>query len=352
MRYLELSKVPIGSKLGRNIMYNEKQLLVREGTMLTDHLLDKLKEKGFNYIYVDDELSKEIYIDEKVPAELRKNILETLNKMDVEETLEVAKKFTEKICESGSISVEHYNLDKKESYQHAILVADLSIAIGKELNYNKYKLNELAAAALFHDIGKDLVDEKEIQKYGVDNLLKRFGLKCSISELNETIHSFIGYSILNKNVLASATIKQAVLFHHENVDGTGDLKIPGNKICDFAKIIHVANDFTRLITDASKYNISNTNEVIEYFRANCGTKYDEKIVDIFLTKVPIYPPGMTVELSNGMSAIVMENNKLFPSRPKIMLENGMKIDLLNSSFQSLIIKGIDLSNNSSINKQL
>lgn len=351
MRYLKLDKIPVGSKLGKDILYNERQVLLKEGAILTDGIISKLKEKGFNYIYVDDELSKGIEIEENVPQHLKDSILAALNKMDVEQTMEAATELTERIYESSNISVEHYNLDPKKEHEHATLVAELSIALGKAIGYNQSKLNELATAALFHDVGKALVDKKEMEEFGVDKLLKRLGLDCSMDEYRDSVHSFLGYSILNKDVIASAMIKQAVLFHHENIDGTGDLKIPGEKICEFAKIIHITNDFSRLITEAEKYNISNTNEVIEYLKAKSGTIYDSRLVDIFLSKIPLYPSGMTVELSNGMEAIVIENNHSFPSRPKIMLENGMKIDLLNPSFQSLAIKGINLRN-SNKEKQL
>lgn len=55
MRYLNLDKVMIGSKLGKNIIYNENQVLLREGTILTDGLISRLKEKNISYVYVDDE---------------------------------------------------------------------------------------------------------------------------------------------------------------------------------------------------------------------------------------------------------------------------------------------------------
>ena len=107
-----------------------------------------------------------------------------------------------------------------------------------------------------------------------------------------------------------------------------------------------------MITNPEKYNVSNTNEVIEYFESNAGTKYDLNLVKLFLNKIPFYPPGMTVELSNRMNAIVAENNVDFPSRPKILLENGVKIDLMDIRFQSLTIVGINLENKNSIHKQL
>lgn len=352
MRYLSLDKVAIGSKLGKDIVINGNQILLRNGALLTDSMLLRLKEKGINSVYIDDELTMGIEIEEVIPESIKSSIATALNKIDVDETIDVAKMVAESVYESRNISVENYDSNIKEEYRHAMLVSELSVVLGKALGYDSTKLSELASAALLHDIGKTCVDKKEMEEYGVDNLLKRFGLSCSVDEYCDSMHSFLGYSILNKNVTVSAVVKQAVLFHHENVDGTGELRIPGEKICEFAKIIHIANDFSRMITNAEKYNISNTNEVIEYFKANSGTKYDTHLVEVFFNKIPFYPPGMTIELSNGMNAIVVENNVSFPSRPIVLLNNGIKIDLTDMRFQSLAVIGINLGNKNSIHKQL
>lgn len=352
MRYLNLDKVMIGSKLGKSIIYNENQVLLREGAILTDGLISRLKEKNISYVYVDDELSKEVQIEENIPLTLKNSISVALSKVNIDDTIENAKKMADKIYDSNNISVENYDSNTKEEYDHSIFVAELSVVLGKALNYRQDRLNELAAAALLHDIGKSCVDEKSMEEYGVNNLLKRLGLNCTIDKYRDSIHSFLGYSILNKNVAVSAMMKQAVLFHHENVDGSGDLKITGDRICEFAKIIHIANDFSRMITDAEKYNIHNTSEVIEYFKSNSGTKYDTNLVNVFFYQISLYPPGITVELSNGMSAIVAQNNTAFPSRPIVILENGMKIDLSNIKYQSLTIIGVDLNIKKVINKQL
>lgn len=352
MRYLNLDKVKTGSKLGKDIIYNGSQVLLKSGAILSDNIILKLKEKGFTYVYIDDKLTSDIEIDEVIPQSIKNSLAIALNNVDIDKTVDIAREMTEKIYESRNIAIENYDPMFKDEYQHSLLVADLSVMLGKAIGYNESKLSDLASASLLHDIGKTCVDKKEMEEYGIDRLLKRLGISCTMDKYCDSIHSFLGYSILNKNVTISAVIKQAVLFHHENVDGTGELGVPGEKICEFAKIIHITNDFSRMITNPEKYNVSNTNEVIEYFESNAGTKYDLNLVKLFLNKIPFYPPGMTVELSNCMNAIVAENNVNFPSRPKILLEDGIKIDLMDIRFQSLTIVGINLENKNSIHKQL
>ena len=64
MRYLKLDKIPVGSKLGKDILYNERQVLLKGGAILTDGIISKLKEKGFNKVVIgclDGNPSNEFY---------------------------------------------------------------------------------------------------------------------------------------------------------------------------------------------------------------------------------------------------------------------------------------------------
>lgn len=344
MKYVRIDKIPVGTVLAKDIVTDENQLLVRNGTTLTDSLLGKLKERNYGYLYIKDEFTDGIIIDEIIPQSLKTSTITSLKKMDVESTIENGKKIVDNILSYDDISTENYdsNIDTHEIYAHSILVAELSVAFGKIIGLEPAKLNDLAAAALLHDIGKLCTNEEEIEKLGVDQLLKRLGLKCSMKEYDEIMHSFIGYSILNKNVTVSATIKQAVLMHHERADGKGLLHFPNEKIGIYGKIIHICDVFSRLITNSYSIKVNNTSEVIEYLRDNAGTMFDEQLVKIFINRMPIYPPGMVVGLSNGLSATVYKNNKEFPTRPIVVLDDGTKVDLKQLENQYITI-GISLS---------
>jgi len=344
MKYMRIDRIPAGTVLARDVVTDENQVLVRNGTTLTDSLLGKLKERNYGYLYIKDEYTDDIIIDEVIPQALKASTITSLKKMDVESTIENGKKIVDNILSYDDISTENYdtNIDTKEIYAHSILVAELSVAFGKIIGLEPAKLNDLAAAALLHDIGKLCTNEEEIEKLGVDQLLKRLGLKCSMKEYDEIMHSFIGYSILNKNVTVSATIKQAVLMHHERADGKGLLHFPNEKIGIYGKIIHICDVFSRLITNSYSIKVNNTSEVIEYLRDNAGTLFDEQLVKIFINRMPIYPPGMVVELSNGLNATVYKNNREFPTRPIIVLDNGTKIDLKQLENQHITI-GINLT---------
>lgn len=245
MKYVKINKIPAGTILAKDIITDENQLLVRNGTMLSEKLLEKLKERNYEYLYIQDDLTNDVIIDEVIPQSLRTSTITALKKLDIDSTIEKAHQIVDNILSAQDISNENYDssINKEEIYNHSILVAELSVAFGRIIGLEQSKLNDLAAAALLHDVGKLCTNKEEIEKLGVDQLLKRLGLKCSMEEYDEIMHSFIGYSILSKNVSVNATVKQAVLMHHERADGMGLLHFPNEKIGIYGKIIHISDVF-------------------------------------------------------------------------------------------------------------
>ena len=62
--------------------------------------------------------------------------------------------------------------------------------------------------------------------------------------------------------------------------------------------------------------------------ANAGAEFDPELVDIFMRKIAVYPVGCEVSLSDGRTAVVMENYKEFILRPRVkIIPTGEMIDL-------------------------
>ena len=53
--------------------------------------------------------------------------------------------------------------------------------------------------------------------------------------------------------------------------------------------------------------------------ANAGAEFDPELVDVFMRKIAVYPEGCEVRLSDGRTAVVMENYKEFILRPKVKI---------------------------------
>jgi hypothetical protein len=117
-------------------------------------------------------------------------------------------------------------------FKRSIFVALVSIYIGMKVHMDKNQLKDLATAAMLHDIGLLHVDPK---------LLER-GYKMSEAERRHLyVHSVTGWMILKTCPEYRKRVLDAVLQHHEHLDGSGYPRgLKSGEIGQFAQIVAVA----------------------------------------------------------------------------------------------------------------
>ena len=72
-------------------------------------------------------------------------------------------------------------------------------------------------------------------------------------------------------------------------------------------------------------------EVVEYLKSSKGKLFDEKVVDILLEFVAVYPVGSKVMTNEGEIALIIHQNKGFPERPALKIitdKNGKEPEQL------------------------
>ena len=128
-----------------------------------------------------------------------------------------------------------------EAILHGIVVSNLAYFVGKEMGLPEEKCHSLAVAGMVHDIGK-----LRLRSY----VYEEKGAKLNIDELRYVrLHPTLGYAILKEHGYKDEGLP-AVLYHHENADGSGypnNLKkddIPLN-----ARILRVCDAFGALIAN-------------------------------------------------------------------------------------------------------
>lgn len=130
-----------------------------------------------------------------------------------------------------------------EVIRHSICVSNMSYYLAKELGLTEEECYEMAVAGMMHDIGKI-----KLVRYMFENETIEYSIKHM---KYMRMHSKLSYDIL-KDSDYSETIMDAILYHHENYDGTG---YPGNLYGDNiplgARILRVSDVFSALISDRS-----------------------------------------------------------------------------------------------------
>ena len=209
------------------------------------------------------------------------------------------------------------------TFKHSVDVAAISMMIGREYGLSRDELYQLGITGLLHDVGKSRIPNEILNKPG----------KLTDEEF-EVIknHSLYGFEILREKNNFSAIILDGVLHHHEKMNGMGyPDKLPGKDISLFSRILSVADIFDALVTKRPYKGPISGREAMEMILA-LGSELDNKVIQSFIESVILYPVDSIVELSNGEMAKVVENNKRYPTRPKVVeIKTGTVYDLCYDS---------------------
>ncbi len=145
-------------------------------------------------------------------------------------------------------------------------------------------------------------------------------------------HPLKSFRLAKDSGCVSDFILDGIIQHHEQIDGNGyPRKLPGEKICDYAKIISIADNFEAQLTPKKYRDPFAAYIAVKSILSSAETKYDSDILKNFISLISIYPAGTKVLLSNGENGVVSGINKGSPLRPKIKLSDNSIIDLKTAS---------------------
>ncbi len=339
MRLVNLNEVTPEMKLARPIYHQDKILLNTDCTNLYKYRT-RLIDFGITYVYVEDELSEGISIQDVIKEETRegsKKILRevlkdsTFNPVIGKKVQKVITDMVDEILFYDDIVVNLIDIKSHDSYTyaHSVNVAVLALIMGKALHYTRERLIKLGIGALLHDVGKRLIPVEVLNKPG--KLTEK-----EFQQIKE--HARLGYENLKDQGFISPLSKTVVLSHHERIDGTGYPKgLKGRQIHDFARIVAIADVFDSLNSDRIYRKRWPTHRILDYILANVDSQFDRCYVKKFFRHMAIYPNGTMVTLSTGQKAVVKEQNKNYPTKPIVKIfeeNNGIKmvktVDLLET----------------------
>ena len=327
MRYIPISHLRPGYKLASDLVLSRNRILLRKGRLLTDSFIKKISELGYQGLYIDDELSEGLYVNDVVSAELKltmKNELQALldnTKLNrpsaFRSRMQTINKLlqctVEEILHSSQVMVNMIDLRTYDdyTYSHSLNVAILSIVIGITLGLNKKMLHQLALGALLHDTGKMFIEKEILNKPS----------RLTPEEFEEIKkHSERGYAYLCDYMDIPDAARNTALQHHEQFNGKGYPQgLSGESIHLFGRIVGVVDVFDALTADRPYRKAMLPSDAIEYIMGGYNTMFDPSIVNALTRKVAPYPVGTCVRLSSGETAIVTKNHETASLRPVVKL---------------------------------
>ncbi len=219
-----------------------------------------------------------------------KNIVSKLEKEEqLENTLEQTKEENENVYNFLFESMVNLTTSKsKETGEHLKRTKEyMKVMLHEYENFYKENLftseeiiEDIAMAAVLHDIGKVGVPDNVLHKPGRLDDEEYEIIKSHVTIGKNILETTYGTKISNK-ILDYA--KDIVYHHHEKYDGTGyPEKLKGEEISVISRIMALIDVYDALANDRVYKKAMPYEEVEEFMNAQSGKSFDPKIVNIFL----------------------------------------------------------------------
>jgi putative nucleotidyltransferase with HDIG domain len=163
---------------------------------------------------------------------------------------------------------------------HSQRVAELARALAREMGLHFREVDNIATAALLHDVGKIYEDFAPILrkegKLTTDERLVMESHPSRSAELVATISTLRG------------SVERCVRHHHENFDGSGyPGRLVGDEIPLGARVVLVADTVDAMTTDRPYRKALPWDRVMEELERYSGSQFDPRVVEAFKRSITV-----------------------------------------------------------------
>lgn len=328
MRWVSLRNLRQDRILAQNILDERGRVLLAKGVRLTDTLVDRLRKLDIGSVCIEDKATDDIVLREFVRPETRGQVLDATYKTLTELAdgnlgrynrssnyqkrlrpllLDVVAQLKE--VEGTGEHLGTVYLSDGELFHHSVNVTFFAMSLGLGLGLNEDDLIDLGLGTLLHDVGKLKVP---------DYILKKPG-KLTADEFEMIkLHPSYGYDLLRGIDDLPVRSRLVALEHHERVDGSGYPRgLKNEEIHYFARIAGVADVYEALTANRVYRKGYLPHQAYELLLGAGGTQFDPAVIEAFVKTIAVYPVGMTLVLSTGERAVVVESRRRQTQRPLV-----------------------------------
>lgn len=316
-------------RLGRKIYNEDGMVLLAENCELTDGIIRRLRNYGFDFIYVNDPLTDDVTIPDLIEdetalralSEIRSNFSKLTEPAISSQVypflgktfLSVIENIMDDINSREDVMIMLMNINSIDHYlyRHSLNVCIYTLLLGQFHGYSKEELSLLGLGALLHDIGKTKLPLEILNKPGRLNDVEYEIIKQ---------HTEFGFDMLRQEPEIHEISAHCAYQHHERLDGTGYPRgLVGDEIHEFARWIAITDAYDAMTTHRSYRAAMLPHQALEVLYTGSGHWYEKSKLELFRNKVAIYPPGMSVKLSTGEQGVVAKIHGHIPQRPVIRI---------------------------------
>lgn len=344
MKEISVLELQEGNYFDSPVYLDEAFILVSPDTPLTEELIQRLKNWGYETVLSDGSLSQAPAYISSGAANSASSVLDMdiRDKQDIVDakklyyalvnfTLESFKKYKEDnhlniprisdrikqlidMMKSSRDAILRYPEfvypSENYMYVHSVNSAILALAIGELMKLPPHRMIELGLAALLHDIGMLKLPDAVYLKEG-DLSDKEFQLIRA--------HTTLGYKIL-KGFSVSEEIALAAEEHHERLDGSGYPKaLSGDKINLYSRIVAVVCSYDAITSKRMFKTQSDAHTAVMELLKGRNKRYDENVIRSLIVCASAYPLGSVVLLSDESIGRVTKTNPESPRFPFVQV---------------------------------
>ncbi len=323
MRRILLNSIKGNELLAKDVISENGLIIMTKGSVVKKDYIPKFISLGIYDIYIEDELSKGIQIDDNIEDIIKEQcqdiVKEIIDKYsyqgygELEEIKEVAEEIISDILKQPEVMFSISGIRRKSEsiYSHSINVCALSVLLSLRMKLQRAKVRDIAIGSLLHDIGYNSITFDYL-----DREVNDFTKQEKKELMKHVIH---GYTSVVKEDWLTPLAKEIILCHHERLDGSGyPFRKSEDRIKIGSKIVSVCDVF-----DSHVYGFlvpkMKVHDTINYIISQAGVKFDFNVVNYFMESVAAYPNGTIVITNEKETGIVLRQNVKCPTRPVIRI---------------------------------
>jgi HD-GYP domain-containing protein (c-di-GMP phosphodiesterase class II) len=324
MLKIKTSNLKPGIKLGKDIYSYDSQLLLTNGSIITQEHLDNFARRNIEEVFILDESPR--IKPEREFEDVYQDALEAVNSfmvgamlgspLDFQEINKIVDFLQEQAFDAIDLFRQMRLMKDKGEYlfTHSINVSLICMLMGRWLKCDRNTIRELGIAGLLHDLGKVFIASDILNKPG----------KLTEQEYEEIKkHTIRGYNFISRNPALNINIEvaNAALMHHERLDGSGYPSGLKGQINFYAAVVAVADVYDAITSAHSYADKRSPYSAAEILWQESFGKLDARITKVFYDKITNFYVGNKVLLSNKKEGIVIYVDPSQPTRPIVMVDD-------------------------------
>ena len=342
MHKIAVAQLAPGVRLAKALHTARGDTLLARGVELTSEYVQRIRERGFQYVYVLDGIADDVeplglisdqlrtatvrniqlmydlmaeasqgvrdqvaadgaHVLREIPLEISPAVARHLNELDrdVEGLLDETMDTTTLAGIASLKSHDNY------TFEHSVDVAYYGVILGRRLSLDRGYLKDLALGCLLHDVGKMYVDERILNKPGKLDPHEFEAIKQ---------HTLLGFQMIRQLPISSPRPAHVALQHHERQDGRGyphglfgtnkifrtdRERFDSRRINLLAELGAVADVCSALASDRPYRPALAVPDVLREMRAFSGHHLNQEALQAFLSLAPTFAVGTHVRVVGG-----------------------------------------------------